>query len=139
MRQSRPKTAKRRRGQGGPRGTVQPDPSLVRRHAKISGALKEGAALTNAVPVQQVIAVAGCARFRIRWKSSVGGALACRFVRPNNLDTEYDLNQPGDVAIVANVENKLDMATHMGEGIAIVRFTPSAGPGTITYADVMQV
>lgn len=139
-----------------------PDPTELRFHRAIGGpgryaVLSPGASFDNVTPLYAMVNVAGLERFRIRGLSSGANfTLACRFVRPpeNIADTQdwttqaglasafgnaiYTQNQPGDVVFVAGTENMLEVTSHRGEGLAIIRLT-GAGAGTLTYLDFMGV
>lgn len=118
-------------------GGLRADPTMMRIARPIGGALAEGATLTNAVEVSEYVPVAGAARIRVHWKSTVAGSLAIHFCRPDRLPNpaRYTAGNPTAVPIVANTENVIDVATHFGEHMMEVAFTPSA-TGALTYADV---
>ena len=105
----------------------------------LGGSLKDGAPIISGDTYKEYFSCAGSSRIRVRFKATKAGTLRLRFVR-NDATTpfEYPTNQPADAAVVADVESVIDVTAHMGEARGYVSFTPSAGPGFITYCDVLQ-
>jgi len=102
----------------------------------MGGAFAPAATLTNGVAVSVLIPLAGASRWRLRFKSSAPGSLACAYVRPDG--TAYSSNNPSNVAVTADVETVMEVNEHFGEAQARLTFTPS-GDGAMTYADLSQV
>lgn len=110
-------------------------------HKQLTDGLEPGAALTNAVASRCFVKLGGLDRFRLYFKSSVGGSLTLEYCHADVLNTStfLTIGNPVAVTIVANVENKMDVALHYGERAARISFTPSAGPGTVTTAELCGV
>lgn len=115
-----------------------PDPRDARFHRVLPEELTPGKSYTDTTDRSAVVAVAGEARFRLRFKATIGGTLKARFLRPGGTE-EYTANNPADVPIVADTETKLDVTDHYGEGYVKFIFTPSAQPYTIDIADLSHV
>lgn len=116
----------------------QPDPHDLRGHFTLPAPFNPGGAFVNATPVKARVPFAGAVRGRIRILTAAGGGtLSSKWLRPDG-ETPYAANNPADVAVVAGVENKLDIDPNFGEGILELTFTPAAN-GSFTYVDVSQV
>lgn len=120
--------------------TIDPNTSRPHRELKspAAGVLGTGAALANGTAISVVIPIAGAAVFFARFKASVAGTLSCAFLRPDGT-TAYTTGNPTDVAVLANTEARLTIDTLYGESQLKITFTPSAGPGTVTFLDVGQL
>lgn len=121
------------------------DPLQPRYNASVGGALADGATLTNATPVQVLVPLAGCVRYRFRFKATAGGTLAFAYCRANLSPaaspaqaTPYTANNPSNITVAANVEAPSLDADHYGEDYLLITFTPSAS-GTVVYADISRV
>jgi len=117
---------------------ILPDPTTVRRWRQGKGDWADGAAFSNGVAITWTVPCAGVRTIRMRMLTTTsGGTLSAEFLRGlEDAATAYAENNPGDVAIVAGTENKMDVATHYGEPAIKFTFTPS-GDGTLDYADCM--
>jgi hypothetical protein len=116
-----------------------PDPREARFHRVLPEELAPGKpAYTDTNDRSSIVPVAGEARFRLRFKATVAGTLKTRFLRPGGTE-EYTANNPGDVAVVANTETKLDVTDHYGEGLVKFIFTPNSQPWQVSIADLSHV
>ena len=115
----------------------RPDPREIRQHLALAGAFADGAAFIAATDIAEIRPIAGDVRWRLRFKANQAGTLKARYLRPDG-ETEYTANNPGDVAIVANVENKIEDATYAGEAVVKFIFTPT-GNGVVTLADLSHL
>lgn len=129
-----------------------PNPNLLPVHRVLGGGLAASAAIANGVAVGEIVNIAYGRFLTVRFKATQPGSLQLDYIRP--LATEPILDSPAmplasyqkytvpaspaAVAIVSNVENVLQATTN-GEFWCLLTFTPSAGPGTITYCDVCMV
>lgn len=104
----------------------------------LTGELAPGAALVNATPSECLVQLAGLGRFRIYFEATGGGSLALLYLKTGSRTATLTVDNPTPVAIVANVENSLEVDPHFGEWAAIVRFTPSAD-GVVTTAEICGV
>ena len=114
-----------------------PDPRDARFHRVLAEELAPGKTYTDTTDRVATCAVAGEARFRLRFKATVAGTLKARFLRPGGAE-EYTANNPADVPVVANTEIKMDV-DHWGEGLVKFLFTPNAQPWTVSIADLSHV
>lgn len=117
-----------------------PSPVEVDLPGSVGGGFADGAAFSDATGnVVAFIPVAGATRIRVRIKTAgIGGTLASRFCRPNATRDEYTANNPADVTVAVDVENKLDVDPHFGEAWLKLIFTPAAGSGTFDYVDASR-
>jgi hypothetical protein len=116
------------------------DPTAVRLHREVPGTAGHfgtGSALANATPVSVDISTAGASEVTVWLKATVGGTLSAAALRPDKSST-YAYNKPTDVPVTANTEAVIQFTSLHGEHAVRVTFTPSAGPGTVTFLDTAQ-
>lgn len=102
------------------------------------GPFADGAALTNAQAVSEIVTVAGAVAWRHRFKATCAGTLSYRYLRPDGSDTPYDVDNPADVPVLANTEVSVEVTQHVGESRLRITFTPSAN-GAVTWSDFMEI
>ena len=119
---------------GGRTGQHAPVNSRIHRKLPPKKSFAEGATLTIAVPITEIIAIAGDNYTRIYFKADVAGTLVFEFMRPYpEASAVYDTKPVPDVAIVASTEKVVDVPVE-GESRLLVTFTPDA-TGLMIYAD----
>ncbi len=100
--------------------------------------LAPGTVIANGVTNKVLVAILGSRVVRIRARVSVaGGTLKARFVNPVDHQTEYTTGNPADVALVAGVENVMNV-TVAGEHYLSVQITSGGAGMVVDYADVLQ-
>jgi hypothetical protein len=116
----------------------QPTVNDARGHWVMGGDFTPGSPFLNAVPIEELVAMAGADRTRIRFQTTgAGGTLQARFVRPDGSDAAYNQGQPVDLTIADGVGAVLDINPHYGEGLLKLTFVPS-GNGSVVYCDISQ-
>lgn len=102
----------------------------------LAGTFRPGTTFDNGVThLITTIPLAGAATHRIRAKvADFGATISVFFLRPDG--TRYESNNPGDLVLVADTENWLDIDC-AGEQEAELDLL-GAGVGSILYVDVMQ-
>lgn len=127
---------------------LRPDPAAWQPHRSLGSStnpsFRDATPIANGVPIVVVVPVAGLSRWRLRAKTSGGGAGTWSFayLRPapasGTTRTAYTVDNPANVVHAANTEQAIEEATHYGEGEVQITFTPSAS-GVLDFADFSGV
>lgn len=100
--------------------------------------VREPLALTNGVPVEFTVPVAGAEVGRLRWLSTVAATITYAFLRPvPHQDTAYSADNPTNSTVLAATEDSADLSFR-GESLLRITLTPGAD-GTLTFLDFMAL